>query len=111
MGLTFKNSFGKIALLTDVYTETAIYNVLGRMTRVFKFHSELLDWSGYSIYCYSDGHTPEVEINKNNPVGNNNQGDFNLNVNIPTDSINNGNITITLHHLASLRDSRYICTL
>ena len=49
----------------------------------------------YYIWHYSDGRTPNVDIDNNDPVGNDNQGSFDLEVNIPTNTINNGSITIT----------------
>jgi len=49
----------------------------------------------YFIWYYSDGRTPNVEMNNNTSINSNNQGGFDLNVNIPTDSISTGSITIT----------------
>jgi len=49
----------------------------------------------YYIWYYSDDRISNVETDNNHPVTNN-EGNFDLNINIPTDSINNGSITITL---------------
>ncbi|MDR2148563.1 MAG: hypothetical protein LBE91_19155 [Tannerella sp.] len=50
----------------------------------------------YDIYYYSDETImPNVEVTNNNSIGNENQGNFDLEVNIPTDSISNGSLTIT----------------
>jgi len=48
------------------------------------------------IFSYSDKtYTSNVAVENNNPIGTNNLGNFDVNVNIPTDSIGNGSITIT----------------
>ena len=49
----------------------------------------------YYIWYYSDGRTPNATVENNNPIGNNNLGGFDLDVNIPADSISNGSITVT----------------
>jgi len=49
----------------------------------------------YFIWYYSDGRTPNVEVDNNTTINSDNQGGFDVNVNIPTDSINNGSITVT----------------
>jgi len=50
----------------------------------------------YVIRYYSDiPDSPNVEVENNNPVGNENMGNFDIDVNIPIDSISNGSITIT----------------
>lgn len=50
----------------------------------------------YYIWYYSNGRTPNVEVANNTSIGSENQGSFEMNVNIPTDSIDNGSITVTL---------------
>lgn len=64
----------------------------------------------YYIFYYSDGHTPNAEVDNNNPVDNN-QGSFDIDVNIPTDSINNGSITITLPEGFTLDEENTTLTL
>ena len=39
--------------------------------------------------------SPNVEVENNNPVGNENMGNFDIDVNIPLDTISNGSITVT----------------
>jgi len=48
----------------------------------------------YYIWYYSD-HTPNAEVENNAPVGDDNQGSFDLNVNVSADSIQNGSVTVT----------------
>ena len=50
----------------------------------------------YYIWYYSDGRTPTIEPENNTPVGDSNKGSFELDINIPSDSINNGSLVITL---------------
>ena len=52
--------------------------------------------SKYYFYYYSDGtNMSDVEIENNVPVSDENQGSFDLNIKIPTDSISNGSIIIS----------------
>ena len=48
----------------------------------------------YTIW-YPNSSTPDAEAENNTPVGNNNQGGFDLNVNISLDSISNGSLVVT----------------
>ena len=48
----------------------------------------------YIIY-YPNDLIPNAAVENSAPVGNDNQGSFDVNVNIPTDSIGNGSITVT----------------
>ena len=50
----------------------------------------------YYIWYYSDGRTPNIAPENNTPIGDNNQGSFDLDVNIPVDSISNGSLVVTL---------------
>ena len=50
----------------------------------------------YYIWNYADGGTPNVDAEDNTPVDDSNEGDFDLNVNIPADSISNGSLVVTL---------------
>ena len=50
----------------------------------------------YYIWYYSDGRTPNIAPENTTPVGDSNQGSFDLDINIPADSINNGSLVITL---------------
>ena len=65
----------------------------------------------YYIWYYSDGRTPDVAVENNTPVGNNNQGSFDVDVNIPVDSINNGSITVTFPEGFTLDDKNTSLTL
>ena len=51
--------------------------------------------TGYTIY-YPNTLAPTIESENNTPIGNNNQGSFDLDVNIPVDSISNGSLVVTL---------------
>ena len=48
----------------------------------------------YTVY-YPNILTPTIAPDNNTPVGNYNQGGFDLDVNIPVDSISNGSLTVT----------------
>lgn len=50
----------------------------------------------YYIWHYSDGRTPNAEIENNTPVSDNNQGNFDLSVNIPVDSVQSGSLVVQL---------------
>jgi hypothetical protein len=48
------------------------------------------------FYYYSDrNYTPNVEANNNTTISDSNQGGFDLDVNIPVDSISNGSLVVT----------------
>lgn len=80
--------------------QIAKYDSQGKRIREERFigNSSLQKYllNEYDIYYYSDGYTPEVEVDNNETIGNSNQGGFDIDINIPTDSINNGKITIIL---------------
>lgn len=72
----------------------------GRIVYSEKFGSGTdFEWGEYNftyyIWHYSDGRTPNVEVDNNNPVDNN-QGNFDLNINIPIDSVQNGSLVVQL---------------
>ena len=76
--------------------ETMKYDEKGRPTGGTCLFLQDGTRSSSMIFYYSDGiYKPDVEVDNNTLVGNNNQGSFDLEVNIPTDSISNGSITIT----------------
>jgi len=80
--------------------ETVKFDSEGKPTICLYFEGSTLTdtWllSEYVHYYYSDKtNTPNVAVENNNPIGTNNLGNFDVNVNIPTDSISNGSITIT----------------
>ena len=53
--------------------------------------------STYHRFYYSDGtNTPTIAPENNTTVGDSNKGSFDLDINIPADSINNGSMVITL---------------
>lgn len=60
---------------------------------------------------YPNDDIPEAEVSNNEPIDNNNQGGFDIDVNIPTDSISNGNITITLPEGFTLDEKNTTLTL
>ena len=69
----------------------ANYNEEGQLISIHNSYTKI-----YTILYYSDGtNIPNVEIDNNTPIGNENQGNFDLNVNILIDSIGNGSITIS----------------
>lgn len=79
--------------------QIAKYDSQGRKIREERYvgNSELQRYllNEYDVYYYSDGHTPNAEIENNTPV-NNNQGGFDLSVNIPADSVQSGSLVVQL---------------
>ena len=80
--------------------ETAIFDKEGKPIAFYMFigNTPLNTWLllRYTLYYYSNEiYTINVEVENNTTVGNDNQGSFDLEVNIPTDSIGNGSITVT----------------
>ena len=66
----------------------------------------------YYIWYYSDGnHTSNVEAENNTSVGESNQGSFDLNVNVPTDSISNGSLVVNLPEGFTLDEANTSLTL
>jgi len=66
----------------------------------------------YIRFYYSDGaNIPNIEIDNNNPIGNDNKGSFDLDINIPVDSISNGSIIITFPEGFTLDDKNTNLTL
>jgi len=79
---------------------TAKYDEEGKPVEIRQYRgntsSEKWLLEAYYNFYYSDGaYIPNVAVVNNNPIGTNNLGNFDVNVNIPTDSISNGSITIT----------------
>jgi hypothetical protein len=81
--------------------EIVQYDEKGRPTSVHGLLSNentnnILRLDRFRLFYYSDDeNTPDIEIDNNSPIGDDNQGSFNLVVNIPIDSISNGSITVT----------------
>ena len=65
----------------------------------------------FSIFYYSDGRTPIIAPENNTPVGDSNQGGFDLDINVPADSINNGSLVITLPEGFTLDEANTSLTL
>ena len=88
VGGPWANSTGKTISKTDsdgnVYTDQ-YYSQTGN--KWYLTH--------YRVY-YPNSLAPTIEPENNTPVGDSNQGGFDLDINIPSDSINNGSLVITL---------------
>ena len=90
-----------LPIITDYdYKITAKYDEGRKPLGIYMFYGSTSQgkWllNEYVLFYYSDKtNTPNVAVENNNPIGSNNQGNFDLNVNLPTDSIGNGSITIT----------------
>ena len=80
------------------FEERNMYEYDSNGNRVIRYDYEFDDnkWSliSYQI-SYPNSYNPDMEVENNNPISNNNQGSFDVDVNIPTDSIGNGSITVT----------------
>ena len=58
--------------------------------------SERYNQFSYYIWYYSDGRIPNIDPENNTPIGESNQGGFDLDINIPVDSIDNGSLVVNL---------------
>ena len=65
----------------------------------------------YYVWYYSDSRTPTIEPENNTPIGESNEGSFDLDINIPSDSINNGSLVITLPEGFTLDEANTSLTL
>jgi hypothetical protein len=91
---------------------SSIFDEQGRPFEVRYFHFNRWDFSGFERYFYSDGaKTSNVEVENNNPVDNDNKGGFDVDVNIPVDSIGNGSITVTFPEGFTLDETNTSLTL
>jgi len=92
------DEYGRLCLFESYFNDglgarrIAKYNKEGQLVSV---HYQ--GWNnGYTLLYYSDEtDTPNVEIDNNTPISNENQGNFDLNINISIDSIGSGSLTIT----------------
>ena len=66
--------------------------------------------TGYTIY-YPSSLAPAIEAENTTPVGDSNEGSFDLDINIPADSINNGSLVITLPEGFTLDEANTSLTL
>jgi len=94
----YDNNGNLIEILTNgTIHAAAIYDSQERIVRVYQYYAMRQDLSNYSVYYYSDGtNTPTIAPENNTPVDDSNEGSFDLDINIPADSINNGSLVITL---------------
>ena len=80
---------------TKFYSDGSVYNTykarVDNKGRIVYCETD----DGYYFWYYSDGRIPNAEVEYKTTVGNDNKGSFNLNINIPVDSISRGSITIT----------------
>ncbi|GEM_PF-1908196 len=83
------------------YKDIAEYDENGRPVAAYQYHyNETLDklvLNKYQLFYYSDKAViHNIELTDHNAVGSNNQGHFTLTFNLPSDSIQNGSLTINL---------------
>ena len=105
---------GYIVTNNTIVIENIEYNKFDEKDRLIEQHFIELSsmFSSYKCLYYSDGENiPNVEVENNNSIGNNNQGSFDVNVNIPIDSISNCSITITFPEGFTLDDKNTSLTL
>jgi hypothetical protein len=73
------------------------YDEKGRPVIGYVLDFDDLDKTFHYVFYYPDATaTPGTAIEKNTPVGDTNEGGFDLNVNIPADSIVSGSVTVKL---------------
>ena len=82
------------------FKRVAKFDEKGRPAVIYSFqgNTSLSTWllEYYQFFYYSDEENiPNVEVENNTPIGSDNKGSFDLDVNIPADSIGNGSITVT----------------
>ena len=75
--------------------QAALYDSQGRRTREYYFVG-LSEYNLYYVYHYPDGNTSLMEPANNNPVGNSNQGSFELTPPISVDSLYKGSFVVQL---------------
>lgn len=75
--------------------EIVKYDEKGRPV-ISQYFSRYKKLYSYYISYYSDGRTPDAEVEGNTPVNDNNQGNFDLTVNIPVDSVQSGSLVVQL---------------
>lgn len=90
----YDNNGNLIAFLSDDHTQIISYDLQGRISRTYNSYRVGIP-DTYSVYYYPDGYTPSAEVENNIPV-NNNQGNFDLSINIPVDSVQNGSLVVQL---------------
>jgi len=121
----YKEDGGKFVPISGTGRQAAIdgqtweFDSQGRKSRTHLYRNNLIYTNEpigkrllrYAIFHYSDGYIPTVKPENNTPIGDSNEGSFDLDINIPADSINNGSLVITLPEGFTLDEANTSLTL
>ncbi len=112
----YDNNGNLIAYLSNGHSEYASYDLQGRISRIYHYYhlttpEPEFEANSYSVYYYSDGYSPTVEPEAITPIGDTNQGSFDLNTTLSIDSIHNASFVVQLPDGFTLDESNTSLTI